>query len=67
MWKISEEKSKEIEEQHFIDFDISMFGLAQTPKRKAPPPPTKPGSTPIKAGPAPGTPPAPAPGQGGAK
>jgi hypothetical protein len=62
MWNVTEEKSKEIEEAHAIDFDIAMFGLATPPKRKtAPSPPPKAGSTPIKATPAP------APTQGGAK
>ncbi len=63
MWNVTEEKMKEVEETHAIDFDISMFGLATPPKRKtvAPAPPKAGGSTPIKATPAP------APAQGGSK
>jgi hypothetical protein len=54
MWNVTDEKMKEVEESHAIDFDISMFGLATPPKRKAPAPaPPKAGSTPIKATPAP--------------
>lgn len=59
-WNVSEEKDKASEASHFIDFDISMFGLATPPKRKAPPPAPKAAATPIKA-------PAPAPAQGGTK
>lgn len=65
MWNVAEEKlekGKETEENHSIDFDISMFGLATPPHRKtAPSPPPKAGSTPIKATPAP------APTKGGTK
>ena len=63
MWNVSEEKSsKDVEDAHAIDFEISMFGLATPPKRKLPaPPPPKAGSIPIKANPAP------APAQGGTK
>jgi len=61
MWNVAEEKLKDTEESHFIDFDISMYGLATPPKRKAPTPPVKPASTPIKANPTP------APPQGGTK
>jgi len=57
-WVVSEERAKDIEETHFIDFDISMYGLATPPKRKAIPVPPKGGSVPIKTTPAP----APAPG-----
>jgi hypothetical protein len=55
MWNVTDEKMKEVEETHAIDFDISMFGLATPPKRKAPTPapPKAGGSTPIKATPAP--------------
>src|SRR5688572_22968433 len=45
-WNVSEEKSKEIEETHAIDFEISMFGLATPPKRKPLPTAPKAGSTP---------------------
>ena len=62
MWNVSDEKMKEVEESHAIDFDISMFGLATPPKRKTTATPLpKAGSTPIKATPAP------APAQGGTK
>lgn len=56
-WNVTEEKDKGSEASHFIDFDISMFGLATPPKRKPAP---KPAAVPIKA-------PAPAPAQGGTK
>jgi hypothetical protein len=58
-WHVNEEKEKGIEENHSIDFEISMFGLATPPKRKSPAPPAPKASVPIKA--------APAPVQGGAK
>jgi hypothetical protein len=63
MWNVAEEKVKEVDETHAIDFDISMFGLATPPKRQASPTPALPkaGSTPIK------TTPAPAPAPGGTK
>ena len=64
-WNVNDEKGSVTEEQHSIDFDISMFGLATKPKRKSatpPPVPPKPGTVPIKTN-APGAP-APA---GGAK
>ena len=62
-WNVNEEKTVGIDETHSIDFEISMFGLATPPKRKALPPPPKTGTVPIKAP----APPAPAPSQGGAK
>lgn len=55
MWSVSDDKNKDLEDSHFIDFDISMYGLATPPKRPAPAPIPKAGSTPIKA-------PAPTPG-----
>jgi len=60
-WAVQDEKDKNMEAK-FIDFDISMYGLATPPKRKAPAAtPPKPGApTPIKAAPAPAP-------QGGAK
>jgi cell division protein FtsB len=64
MWNVTEEKMKEVEESHAIDFDIAMFGLATPPKRQttpAPAPPKAGSATPIKATPAP------APAQGGTK
>jgi len=63
MWNVTDEKMKEVEEMHAIDFDIAMFGLATPPKRQSSPAPALPkaGSTPIKATPAP------APAQGGTK
>jgi hypothetical protein len=59
-WHIVDEKEKGVEESHSIDFEVSMFGLATPPKRKAPVVPAAPkAATPIKA--------APAPAQGGTK
>jgi hypothetical protein len=60
-WAVVDEKDKAAEETKIIDFEVSMFGLANKPKRKgteAPPVPK--GVTPIKAAPAPAP-------QGGAK
>jgi cell division protein FtsB len=61
MWNLTEERPtvKDGDPIPVIDFDISMYGLATPPKRKAPTPPAgpaKPGSTPIGTQP---TPPAP--------
>ena len=56
-WAVQEEKDKGSEETRIIDFEISMFGLANKPKRKGDPSATPPKAgtgTPIKAG----TPPA---------
>jgi len=63
-WTIVEEKGgdKAAEENRVLDFEITMFGLANKPKRKGDPgaAPPKAGATPIKAGSAPAP-------QGGAK
>src|SRR6185295_17862715 len=61
-WSVTDEPVKLSEETHSIDFEISMYGLATPPKRKAPPPVPKAGSTPIKT-----TTPPPAPPKEGAK
>jgi len=64
MWSVTDEKMKEVDETHSIDFDIAMFGLATPPKRQPSPSPAPPkagSSTPIKATQAP------APAQGGTK
>ena len=56
-WAVQEEKDKGSEETRIIDLEISMFGLANKPKRKGDPSATPPKAgtgTPIKAG----TPPA---------
>jgi hypothetical protein len=59
-WHVVDEKEKSVEETHSIDFEISMFGLATPPKRKAPAVPVAPKTPiPVKA--------APAPAQGGTK
>jgi len=56
-WAVTEEKDKGMvsDESRIIDFEISMFGLANKPKRKGDPSATPPkaGATPIKAGTAP--------------
>lgn len=49
-WKVNEEKDKDSPETHSIDFQVSMFGLAVPPKRKAPPAPgVKPAAVPVSA------------------
>ena len=52
-WTVQDEKDKAAEETKIIDFEISMFGLANKPKRKGDPSATPPkaSGTPIKAGP----------------
>lgn len=49
-WRVVSETEKDSPETHSIDFQISMFGLAVPPKRKAPPPPgAKPAAVPVSA------------------
>jgi hypothetical protein len=60
-WTVNEEKAAAGEETHSIDFEISMFGLATPPKRKAPAVAPRGSATPVSATPAP------APVQGGTK
>src|SRR6185295_18656913 len=48
-WTVAEEKVKDVEENHSIDFEISMFGLATPPKRKAPAVAPRSTATPVSA------------------
>jgi hypothetical protein len=49
-WTLQDEKDKAAEENKLIDFEISMFGLANKPKRKEPAVAPPKSGTPIKAG-----------------